>query len=165
MNTKNVARFHINFASKAIVGSKASFDKAGKGHGEVYDELVALMAKHPDYVCVVKEQKKPARGKQTYKGLNVKFMLDYASAVGEASFRADMEAVRDFAKNAGKSVYPLVKRMFMEHYAPAADVRFAYNAAKAIVSKYRYEGIITMATTHTVPANDADEGENFAPAV
>ena len=73
-----------------------------------------------------------------------------------------MEAVRVFAKSAGKSVYPLVKRMFMEHYAPAADVRFAYNAAKAIVSKYRYEGIITTATTHTVPATDIGEAENLA---
>ena len=160
----NSVRFTLNFANKTIVGTKASFAKAGKGYGEVYDELVALMAKHPDYVCVVKEQKKPERDKQTYKGLNVKFMLDYASAVGEASFRAEMEAVRDFAKNAGKSVYPLVKRMFMEHYAPAVDERFAYAKAKAIVSKYRHDGFITAATTHTVPANDADEGENFAPA-
>lgn len=158
----NSVRFTLNFANKTIVGTKASFAKAGMGNGDVYDELVALMAKHPDYVCAVKEQKKPARGKQTYKGLNVKFMLDYASAVGEASFRADMEAVRVFAKSAGKSVYPLVKRMFMEHYAPAADTRFAYNAAKAIVSKYRYEGIITTATTHTVPATDIGEAENLA---
>ena len=110
------------------------------------------------------EPKKPAKDKQTYAGMNVKFMLDYAAAVGEASFRADMVKVRDFTKNNGGSVYPIVKRMFLEHYAPEADRRFAYTAAKAIVRKFRYEGIITAATTHTVPANDADEGENFAPA-
>ena len=155
-------RFTLNFAAKAIVGTKASFAKASKGFGDVYDELAALMAKHPDYGFEVKAPKKPAKPKQTYAGMDVKFMLDYASAVGEASFRADMEAVRVFAKSAGKSVYPLVKRMFMEHYAPAADTRFAYNAAKAIVSKYRYEGIITTATTHTVPATDIGEAENLA---
>ena len=163
-NNSSSVRFHINFAAKQIVGTKASYAKAGKGYGPIYDELAEKMAKHPDYVCVVKEQKKPEKDKQTYAGMDVKFMLDYASAVNEASFRADMEAVRDFAKNTGKSVYPLVKRMFMEHYAPAANARFAYEAAKAIVSEYRYKGIVSTATTHTVPANDADEGENFAPA-
>lgn len=165
MTTNNrTVRFTLNFADNTIVGTKASFNKAGKGYGPVYDELADLMARHPDYKCVVKEPKKPEKDKQTYKGMNVKFMLDYAAAVGEASFRADMVKVRDFTKKNGGSVYPIVKRMFLEHYAPEADRRFAYAAAKAIVRKFRYEGIITAATTHTVPATEADEGENFAPA-
>ncbi len=157
-------RFTFNFGAKTIVGTKASFDKASKGYGPIYEELTRKMAEHPTFGIEVKAPKKPAKEKQTYKGMDVKFMLDYASAVGEASFRADMEAVRDFAKSADKSVYPLIKRMFMEHYAPATDVRFAYAAAKVIVSNYRYKGIITAATTHTVPAIADDEGENIAPA-
>ena len=154
-NNSSSVRFHLNFAAKQIVGTKASFAKASKGFGPIYDELVALMEQHPTYECVVVAPKAPAKPKQTYKGMNVKFMLDYASAVNEATFRSEMESVRDYAKSAELSVYPLVKRMFMEHYAPKG--RFAYAVAKERVRKFRYEGIIAEATTHTEPA---DEGDN-----
>ena len=162
MSNTNV-RFTLNFTNNTIVGSKASFKKAGKGFGPMYDELTALMAKHPDFEVEVKEQKKSDKPKQTYKGMDVKFMLDYASAVGEARFRTDMEAVRDFTKKSDGSVYPIIKRMFLEHYAPEENRRFAYAMAKTIVSEYRYKGIITKATTHTVPAEDKDESLAFAP--
>ena len=155
-------RFTLNFANKAIVGSKASFKKAGKGFGPMYDELTALMAKHPDFDFEVKEQKKSDKPKQTYKGMDVKFMLDYASAVGEAHFRTDMEAVRDFTKKSDGSVYPIIKRMFLEHYAPEENKRFAYAMAKKIVRDYRYNGIITKVLTHTVPAEDEDKNLAFA---
>ena len=157
-------RFTLVFADKTIVGTKASFTKAGKGFGPEYEELVALMAKHPDYECAVKEPKKPAKGKQTYKGMDISFMLDYASAVGQPEFRSKMVNVRDFVKGNDGSVYPTVKRMFLEHFAPEANRRFAYNAAKVIVSNYRFKGIITEATEHTepIPANDADEGNTEA---
>lgn len=157
-NRTSSARFHINFAGKQIVGTKASYDKAGKGYGPIYDELVALMAKHPTFECAVVAPKEPAKPKQTYKGMNVDFMLDYASAVGEPKFRTMMEGVRDFAKKEKLSVYPLVKQMFLEHYAPKG--RFAYAVAKERVRKFRYEGIIAKATTHIEPD---DEGENTKP--
>ena len=160
-NTNSSVRFTLNFANKTIVGTKASYTKAGKGFGSVYDELAALMAKHPDFSFEIKEPKKPAKPKQTYKGMNVKFMLDYASAVGEARFRTDMEAVRDFTKKSDGSVYPIIKRMFLEHYAPEENKRFAYAMAKKIVRDYRYNGIISKVLTHTVPA-DADEDESLA---
>ena len=154
--TTSSVRFTLDFAANKIVGTKASFDKASKGFGPVYDELAALMAKHPSYGFDIKKPKEPVKDKQTYGGMNVKFMLDYASAVGQADFRASMEKVRDFAKASGKSVYPLLKRMFLEHYAPEANRRFAYAAAKAIVSDYRFKGIITAATTHSVPVEEDD---------
>ena len=163
-NTNSV-RFTLNFANKTIVGTKASFDKASKGFGSIYDELAALMAKHPDYTVEVKAPKKPAKPKQTYKDMDVKFMLDYASAVGQDDFRAKMEKVRNFTKSTDRSVYPTVKRMFLEHFAPEADRRFAYAAAKEKVREYRYNGIVKEATTHTEPVA-ADEGNNavLAPA-
>ena len=162
-NTTSV-RFTLDFADKTIVGTKASFTKAGKGFGPVYDELTALMAKHPDFKCAVKEPKKPTKGKQTYKGMDISFMLDYASAVGQPEFRSKMVNVRDFVKENDGSAYPVVKRMFLEHFAPEANRRFAYGAAKVIVSNYRYKGIITAATEHTepIPANDAAEGNTEA---
>ena len=159
-------RFTLNFVAKTIVGTKASFTKAGKGFGPAYDELVALMAKHPDFECDVKEPKKPAKSKQTYKGMDIPFMLDYASAVGQPEFRAKMEKVRKFTKKNGDAVYPVVKRMFLEHFVKGENVRFAYNAAKAKVSNYRFAGIISEATEHTEPIPEATEGNTEAlPAV
>ena len=159
-------RFTLNFSAKTIVGTKASFDKASKGFGPVYDELTAMMAKHPTYGVEIKEPKKPAKDKQTYKGMDIPFMLDYAAAVGQADFRADMVKVRDFTKASGNSVYPIVKRMFLEHFVRGENVRFAYNAAKVIVSEYRYKGIITAAISHTEPVPEATEGNTEAlPAV
>ena len=162
MNNNNASvRFTLNFSAKTIVGTKASFDKASKGFGPIYEELAALMAKHPTYGVEIKEPKKAVKDKQTYAGMDVKFMLDYAAAVGQDDFRAKMVKVRDFTKASGNSVYPIVKRMFLEHFAPEANRRFAYNAAKVIVSEYRYKGIITAATSHTEPVA---EDENLAAA-
>lgn len=156
MKNSSSVRFTFNFAKRTIVGTKASFDKAGKGFGPIYDELVEKMASHPDYTLVVIEPKKPAKTKQTYGGMDIKFMLDYAAAVGQADFRAEMVKVRDFTKEMGGSVYPIVKRMFLEHYAPEPNRRFAYAAAKVIVSDYRYKGIITAATTHSEAVEEDD---------
>lgn len=52
-------RFTLNFVNKTIVGTKASFDKASKGFGPIYDELAVLMAKHPTYDFEVKTPKQP----------------------------------------------------------------------------------------------------------
>ena len=57
MNTKKKApRFIIDFAKKQIIGTKASFNKAGKGEGEIYTELATKMAAHPDFKLEIKEQ-------------------------------------------------------------------------------------------------------------
>ena len=40
----NAVRFTINFIAKEITGTKASFDKASKGFGPVYEELAEKVA-------------------------------------------------------------------------------------------------------------------------
>lgn len=156
MKNSSSVRFTFNFAAKTIVGTKASFDKASKGYGPIYEELTRKMAEHPTYGIEVKEPKQPAKDKQTYGGMDIKFMLDYAAAVGQADFRADMVKVRDFTKEMGGSVYPIVKRMFLEHFAPEANRRFAYARAQDIVRDYRYNGIINAATSHTEAVEEDD---------
>ena len=42
----NAVRFTINFIEKQIIGTKASFDKASKGFGPIYEELAAKAANH-----------------------------------------------------------------------------------------------------------------------
>ncbi len=161
-NANTTNRFTLDIPNRVIVGSKASFDKAGKGQGPVYDELARLMALHPNFGFEVKvPEQRSAKPKQTYKGMDIPFMLDYASAVGEADFRQKMELVERFAKNADKKVYPIVKRLFLTHYAPGETERFAYEKAKAIVRNYRFEGIITGATSHIVSVDDPNSNETL----
>ena len=127
-------RFTLNFAKKTIVGTKSSFDKASKGFGPVYDELVALMAKHPDFECDVKEPKQPAKPKQSYKGMDIAFMRDFLTANDDSTTLKTLNDVVAFAKSAGKSIYPLAKRVFFETYDS-----FDFVDAKRIVDDYRYQ--------------------------
>ncbi len=126
-------RFHINFAAKAIVGSKASFDKAGKGFGPIYEELARLMAKHPDYGFEVKvPEKRSAKPKQTYKGMDIAFIRDFLTANDDASTLKVVDDVIAYAKANKEHSYPLVKRVFLRTY----DC-FDYAEAKALVKEYR----------------------------
>lgn len=139
-NNSSSVRFSLIFANKTIVGSKASFDKAGKGFGPVYDELVALMAKHPDFACVVKEPKKPAKPKQTYAGMDIAFMRDFLTANDDSITLKKLNDVIAFAKSAGKSIYPLAKRVFFDTY----DC-FNYVEAKRVVDEYRHQQTLMKA--------------------
>lgn len=129
-NTTSV-RFTLNFAAKTIVGTKASFNKASKGFGPVYEELAHKMAQHPDFTI---EVKKPAKGKQTYAGMDIDFMRDFLTANDDSITLKTLNDVIAFAKSAGKSVYPLAKRVLFEAY----DC-FDYADAKRIVDEYRYQ--------------------------
>lgn len=79
---KTTVRFTIDFFEKEIIGTKASFNKAGKGCGPEYEELAEKMAKHPDFQLVIKEQKHQAvRAKRTYDGMNFKFMENFIATL------------------------------------------------------------------------------------
>ena len=45
-NTTYTERFTIDFISKKIIGTQASFNKASKGTGEIYEELASKIARH-----------------------------------------------------------------------------------------------------------------------
>ena len=76
--TASTVRFTINFIKKQIIGTKASFDKASKGSGPIYEELAEKVAKHPDFALIVKEQKKhTTKAKKTYYGMDFDFMEPY----------------------------------------------------------------------------------------
>ena len=119
MNTKkNVARFVINFVDKTITGTKASFDKAGKGEGKIYTELATKMAAHPEFELVIKEQKKRSnKAKQTYDGLNFDLMEKYIKIQPDAEtlLRA-YNGAKKMAKDTGGSVYPFTKKWFLGQF-------------------------------------------------
>ncbi len=131
--TTNANRLHIDFAAKRIVGSKASFDKAGKGLGPIYDELARLMKLHPDFGFEVRQsQQRSAKPKQTYKGLDIDFIRDFLAANEDEATLKVVDDVITFAKQTKAHSYPLVKRVFFEVY----DC-FDYADAKQKVADYR----------------------------
>ncbi len=140
MSKTNSVRFTYDFANKTIVGTKASFDKAGKGYGPVYDELADKMAKHPTFTCVVKAPQKPAKPKQTYRGMDIPFMRDYLLALGDNITLKTMDDVIAFAEKNGGSKYPLAKRVLFDAYEC-----FDYVEAKRVVDDYRYQQLLGKA--------------------
>ena len=78
MTKANKNFFTVNFFDNTISGTKASFNKASKGNGPAYEELTALIARHPDFKLVVKEPKKhTTKAKRTYNGMDFDFMKAY----------------------------------------------------------------------------------------
>ncbi len=76
-NTTYTERFTIDFISKKIIGTQASFNKASKGTGEIYEELASKIARHPNFEVAVKEQKKHiTKAKRTYDGMDFKFIME-----------------------------------------------------------------------------------------
>ena len=131
-NTTSV-RFTFDFAAKKIVGTKASFDKASKGYGPIYEELAAKMAMHPTFSVEIKAPKQPAKPKQTYKGMNIAFILDFLAAMEDSITLKAVNDVIAYAEKMGRSKYPLAKRVFFDSYDS-----FDYDDAKRTVDEYRH---------------------------
>ena len=144
-------RFTIDFFNKKIVGTKASFDKAGKGISPIYEELTAKMNAHPDFELVVKEQKhKSNKKKATYDGMDFAFIEEYISIQKNAKqIMADYEAVKAFAKEQKWSVYPHIKKWFLGEFN-ADGKGFDMEKAKTEVSDARIANAILNGETTTI---------------
>lgn len=112
---KITVRFTIDFIEQTITGTKASFNKAGKGYGPEYEELASKTAAHPEFELVIKEQKKHStKAKRVYDGLDFPFMEDYISIKPNADIlMKEYEAVKKAAEDASKKTYPLTKKWFL----------------------------------------------------
>ena len=111
--------FTVNFFEMTITGTQASFNKASKGVGAVYEELTRLMNAHPDFELVKKEQKHHIqRAKRTYDGLNFKFMEAYIKYVknNDELLIKEYKDVKALAKAEGISIYPFTKRWFINKF-------------------------------------------------
>lgn len=153
-NKKNAPRFVINFVDKTITGTKASFDKAGKGEGEIYTELATKMAAHPKFKLVVKEQKKRStKAKQTYDGLNFDLMMKFIAIQSNAdSLMRAYKGAKKMAKDTGGSVYPFVKKWFLGQFE-----NFDVAKAKEAISDYNVSMVDQNATaTHSGGTDAAD---------
>lgn len=113
-------RFAVDFINKKIIGTKASFDKASKGSGSIYEELASKVAAHPDYELVVKKQKSRSnKKKEVYSGLNFPFMEAYISIQSNSLvLMREYESVKKFAKKQKISIYPITKKWFLGNFDP-----------------------------------------------
>lgn len=151
MNTKkNAARFVINFVDKTITGTKASFDKAGKGEGEIYTELATKIAAHPKFKLVIKEQKKRSnKAKQTYDGLNFDLMEKYIGIQEDSeSLMLAYNGAKKMATDTGSSVYPFTKKWFLGQFKD-----FDVAEAKKEISDY-YISLVDRNTAATPSGED-----------
>ena len=142
MNTnKNMnVRFTIDFINKSIIGTKSSFNKAGKGFGAEYEELAAKMAAHPDFKLVEKEQKhKSTKAKRTYDGLDFDFMETYIEIQpASEKLKNEYESVKQMAANCGTSKYPLTKKWFLGKFG-TEDQPFDMEQARKEIADYRIQ--------------------------
>lgn len=131
-------RFTFDFVEKTIVGTKASFNKAGKGVGAEYEELATKIAAHPDFALTVKEQKsKSTKKKTTYHGLDFKFMEAFFSTQKNSDkIIKEYESVKKMAKNTGTKVYPMTKKWFLGKFS-TEDKPFDMEEARTMISDYR----------------------------
>ena len=159
--TTSSVRFTINFINKTITGTKASFNKAGKGFGPEYEELTSKMAAHPDFTLVVKEQKtKTTKAKRTYEGMDYKFMEDYIATFEDETMVKAYKAVKQMAEDCGTKAYPLVKKWFLSKFSDM-EGGFDMEAAKKDISDYRIAKAQAsiMEVVSAAVADEQDEDE------
>lgn len=114
---KNSARFTVDFEHKKIIGTRTSLNKAQHYGTPEYKELCVLVDAHPRFKVVGKETKEN-NSKQTYKSLNFTFIEKYISIQARsADLMREYEAVKVSAESLGRSVYPRVKRWFIEQFS------------------------------------------------
>lgn len=151
MSQKNVApRFVIDFVKKTITGTKASFKKAGSGTGEIYEELANKVTAHPDFTLIIKEQKKHGnKVKQTYEGLDFDLMEKYIAIQDNADMLAiEYCNARKMAKEIGTSVYPFVKKWFLNVFTD-----FDTKKAKTAISNHNVAQVANYETA--TPSTEA----------
>ena len=147
MTKANKNFFSVNFFDDTIYGTKASFNKASKGNGPAYEELTALIARHPDFTLVVKEPKKhTTKAKRTYNGMDFGFMEAYIETrVDAEQIMAEYEAVKKMAEDSGISVYPFTKKWFLGEFDPDKQ-GFNMEQAKEEIANHRIAKAVLTAT-------------------
>jgi len=155
-----VERFSVDFINKKIIGTKASFDKASKGSGPIYEELARKVANHPDFTLKPEEPKNPPKEKETYKGMDIAWIRSYIEMVDDKKFAEKIEKVIQFAINDHKKPYPLAKKYFLKKFKDDFGViHFDYEQAKIDVEEYLINKTKLVKKTEAVK-NNASTVEN-----
>jgi len=115
-NRKSPVRFAVDFASKQIIGTEASLNKAKRYGSNEYNELCRLMEAHPRF-SVVKKEIEQSKSKRTYKKLNIAFIETYISIQPHADeIKQEYQNVKTTATSLKVSVYPYTKSWFLKKF-------------------------------------------------
>lgn len=149
---KITVRFTIDFIEQTITGTKASFNKAGKGYGPEYEELASKTAAHPEFELVIKEQKhKSTKAKRTYDGLDFPFMEAYILTQSDSdALMAEYHSVKAMAKSCGSNVYALTKKWFLGTFATEEEP-FDMAEAREAINAYRILKAVEKAADSSNP--------------
>ena len=159
-STNSAVRFTIDFFKQTIIGTKASFAKAGKGFGPEYEELTVKMAAHPTFTLTVREQKhKATRAKKTYEGMDFKFMEDYIATFEDATLAHEYESVKEMAKKCGTKAYPLTKKWFLGRFSKM-EGGFDMDAARKDIANFRIAQATQLLTN--VSSDNAEQTNEAA---
>lgn len=135
-------RFTVDFVNKQIIGTKASLDKAKNYGSAEYNELCELIEAHPRFKVVAKAVKRN-KSKQTYKALNFTFIEKYISIQADAEkIMTEYAAVKSAAESMNRSVYPRVKRWFIERFSSTDKPFDMDEATKAIETAAAQAGAV-----------------------
>lgn len=125
-------RFTVDFINKQIIGTKASLNKAKYCDSDEYKELCELVEAHPRFK-VVEKKVKQNKSKQTYKKLDFTFIEKYISIQTDAEkIMIEYTAVKSAAESMNRSIYPRVKRWFIERFSSTDEPFDMDKATRAI---------------------------------
>lgn len=160
--TSSIRYFRLDLLNRKINGSKNAFKAADKGYGDAYDQLMALMAQHPDFVLVVVEQKRHTeKAKETYKGMDIPWMRAYLEMEGNKANVEKFEKVIQFAVKNNKKAFPLAKKYFLKQFKDNNDViHFDYAKARAEVEEYLVNKTTLEQDKTEAEENTASTAEN-----
>ena len=112
---KNFKKFTVDFADKAIKCSRKAYERACKGMNPEYDELCALVEKHPNFDVKIKTASETAT-KKMYGNLTFDKMREYIKTQPNSEENlAEMEMVIEIAE-AKNAKYPLTKKWFLAKF-------------------------------------------------
>lgn len=112
---------HIN---QKIVGTELNFRKSGIPGSAQDEELMARLDEHPNYTFQII---KPAKEKNSYKGLNCPLMAEYLEMTRQEVLSATLKKMRDDGVG-----FPAIKSWFLEQFP-----RFNVSKAKREICDYR----------------------------
>jgi len=122
--TDSTTYFTYNHLAKKIVGTELNFKKSGIPNSEQDKELMERIAEHPDYNF---EVIKPAKKKNSYKGLKRELMYDYIDCFGSDEMMEQLQKM----KNDGTG-FPAMKSWFLDLFP-----KFNVEKAKKDIQQYR----------------------------
>ena len=151
--TTSTTYFTYDHLTKKIVGTELNFRKSGNPGSEQDIELMARIAEHPNYDFHVI---KPAKQKNSYKGLTRALMYDYLD-IQKDELSKDLMAQLEQMKKDGVG-YPAIKSWFLDAFP-----QFNVTKAEKAVREARLGGVKKKYKTIKVaPKSNSKPSSNIA---